>query len=136
MSRWVAIALGAISALGMQALFDLLTAQAGLGRLAVAHYLGLFAALVLGGYVAGHLVRRWHALHGALAAATFIFVSVTINALREAPVARELGLQALPPIDFVQLTITDLLAMTGGSWGGWLAGYWNRRGEGLDRLER
>jgi hypothetical protein len=86
------------------------------------HYVAIFAALVLGGYVAGHLVGRYHALHGAFAAVLYVFVTVTVSAFREAPVARQFGLNALPPIDLLQLTITDVLAMTAATWGGWLAG--------------
>ena len=51
-----------------------------------------------------------------------VFVTVTVSALREAPVARQFGLNALPPIDLLQLTLTDVLAMTAATWGGWLAG--------------
>ena len=60
--------------------------------------------------------------NGALAAALYVFVTVTLSALREAPVARQFGLNALPPIDLLQLTLTDVLAMTAATWGGWLAG--------------
>jgi hypothetical protein len=118
-ARWVAVGLGCVTALGMQALFELLLGGSGL---ALVHYLGVFGALVVGGYVTGHLAGRNHVLNGALASVLYIFVTVTVNALREAPVARELGLGALPPIDLLQLTLTDVLAMTGAAWGGWLAG--------------
>ena len=87
----------------------------------LAGYAALFVALVLAGYVAGHLVGQFHALHGALAAVLFIFVTATLNAAREVAVARQFGLNALAPIDFVQLALTDVVAMTGASCGGWLA---------------
>jgi hypothetical protein len=103
----------------MQVVLELVAGVVGLPRSAFIHYMATFGALVVGGYVAGHLVGRSHALHGAFAAVLYIFVTVTVGALRE---ARELGAYALPPIDFVQLAITDVLAMTAASWGGWLAG--------------
>lgn len=118
MARWVAIGLGCVSALGMQALFEI--ALGGI-QWPPLRYLAVFAALVIGGYVAGHLAGRQHVFNGALSSVLYIFVTVTLNALREAPLAHELGLNALPPIDLVQLTLTDVLAMTGASWGGWLA---------------
>jgi hypothetical protein len=118
--RWVAVLLGCLTALGMQALFVTLAAQVGAPP-AVTAYLTQFVALVLAGYVAGHLVGRWHALYGALAAVAYIFVTVTISSFREVAVARQLGLAALPPIDFLQLAVTDIVAMTGASCGGWLA---------------
>ena len=117
--RWVAVGLGCVAALGMQALFSLVIAEAGLPI--PTYYLTTFGALVIGGFVAGHLAGRQHAFNGALAAVLYIFVTVTANAIREAPLAREVGVAGLPPIDFLQLTITDLLAMAGASWGGWLA---------------
>ena len=118
MTRWVAVGLGCVTALGLTALFELILGATGLTAL---RYVAIFGALVLGGYVAGHLAGRQHAFNGALASVLYIFVTVTVSAVREAPVAREFGLSALPPIDFLQLTITDVLAMAGASWGGWLA---------------
>ncbi|MBV9174638.1 MAG: hypothetical protein JOZ81_31640 [Chloroflexi bacterium] len=47
---------------------------------------------------------------------------MTVDAAREAALARQLGLAGLPAIDFVQLTLTDVVAMVGASCGGWLAG--------------
>jgi hypothetical protein len=122
MQRWLGVGLGCITALGMQALFSFVGGQIGHGASPVAEYVAMFVALVLGGYVAGHLVGRFPMFHGALAAVAYIFVTVTVNAMREAAVARQLGLSALGPIDFVQLTISDVLAMTGATCGGWLAG--------------
>src|SRR5687768_6548225 len=113
MRRWLGVVLGGVTALGMQALFGFLV-----GGSAIGTYAALFVALVLGGYVAGHLVGRHHIFNGALAAVVFIFVSVTINAIREAPVARQLGMGALAPIDLLELTITDVVAMVGASCGG------------------
>lgn len=122
MRRWVGIGLGCLTALGMQALFDLLGGLAGLGSFGVVEYASLFVALVFGGYVAGALVGRLPIWYGALAAVAYIFVTVTLNAAREATLARQVGLAGLPAIDFLQLTLTDVLAMLGASCGGWLAG--------------
>ena len=90
-------------------------------------YPARFAALVVGGYVTGHLVGQWHALNGALAAVAYIFVTVTFSAFREVALARQLGPGALAPIDFVQLALNDVVAMTGASCGGWLAARLNAR---------
>jgi hypothetical protein len=113
MRRWVALGLGCLTALGIQAL--LTAAVPGQA------YPAQFAALVLGGYVTGHLVGRWHVLYAALAAVAYIFVTVTASSVREITVARQLGLAALPPIDFGQLALADVIAMFGASCGGWLA---------------
>jgi hypothetical protein len=114
MRAWLAVGLGGVTALGMQVLR--------LPDSPLAAYGVLFVALVLAGYVAGHFVRSFHALYGALAAVLYIFVATTINAVREVAVARQFGLGALAPIDFLQLALTDVVAMTGASCGGWLAG--------------
>jgi hypothetical protein len=120
MRRWLAVGLGCLTALGMQALFADVVGRLG-SPSALTDYAAQFLALVLAGYVAGHLVGRWHALYGALAAVAYIFVTVTVSSVREVGVARQLGLAALPPIDFLQLALTDIIAMTGASCGGWLA---------------
>ena len=118
--RVLAVLLGCVTALGMQALL-----VAALGRVsspsALTDYAAQFVALLLAGYVAGHLVGRWHALYGALAAVAYIFVTVTASSLREIATARQLGLEALAPIDFFQLAANDVVAMTGASLGGWVA---------------
>jgi hypothetical protein len=119
--RWLAVGLGCITALGIQALFGLLAEQQGVSLAPVVSNLALFVALVLAGYVTGHLVGRAHVLYGTLMAIVYILVSTTVQATGEAITAHEVGLQALPPIDFVQLTILDVLAMGGASFGGWLA---------------
>jgi hypothetical protein len=120
MRRWLAVLLGCLTALGMQALFVDVVARLG-SPSPLTDYVAQFLALVLAGYVAGHLVGRWHALYGALAAVAYIFVTVTLSSVREVAVARQFGLAALPPIDFLQLAFTDIVAMTGASCGGWLA---------------
>ena len=121
MPRWLAVGLGCITALGMQALFELFAAQLGFGDSTIAGYVALFIALGLAGYVTAHLVGRAHVLYGTLMAIVFILLTTTIQATAEAILAHEAGLQALPPIDFVQLTLLDVLAMGGASLGGWVA---------------
>jgi hypothetical protein len=122
MGRWAAIGLGCLTALGMQALFGFVAATLGVASSALVFYAAMFVALGLGGYVTGHFARQVPALYGAFAAVAYILVAVTISAVREVDVARQYGLGALAPIDFLQLTLTDVIAMTGGSMGGWLAG--------------
>jgi hypothetical protein len=119
--RWLAVGLGCVTALGMQALFNLLVSQTPAGTAAFLGYVALFAALALAGFVTGHLVGRFQVIYGALVAILFILLTATFEATREAIVAREFGIGALPPIDFVQLTLTDVVAMTGATCGAWLA---------------
>jgi len=114
--RWLAVGLGCVTALGLQALFTALLAQSGF-----ANYVALFVALALAGYVTGHLVGRWQVLYAALTAVVYILMTATYQATRDAIVAHEAGLAALAPIDFIQLTLTDVLALTAASCGGWVA---------------
>ena len=114
--RWLAVGLGCVTALGMQALFGALAGRVGPGRLGGSRATRCCScALVLGGYVTGHLVGRLQVLYAALVAVVFILLTATFQATREAIVARQFGLAALAPIDFLQLTLTDVLAMTGAS---------------------
>jgi hypothetical protein len=121
-TRWLAVSLGCVSALGMQALFSALAAYTGMGASGVAGYVVLGLALGLGGYVAGSLAGRLQVLYAALVAVVYILLTATFQATRDAIIAREFGLAALAPIDFLQLTLMDVLAMTAASCGGWLAG--------------
>lgn len=121
MPRWLAVGLGCITALGMQALFAALLAQTAAGASAIVGYVVLCVALALAGFVTGHLVGRWQVLYAALTAVVYILLTATFQATRDAIVAREFGLAALAPLDFVQLTLNDVLAMTAASCGGWLA---------------
>jgi hypothetical protein len=114
MARWPAVALGCVTALGIQALLGELAPRLGIADVAGAAYGTMFLALVLAGYVTGHLVGRWHAFNGALAAVAYIFVVATLTAFRE--------VLALAPIDYLQLAASDFVALAGASVGGWLAG--------------
>jgi hypothetical protein len=122
--RWLAVGLGCITALGMQALFDLFAAPLRIAQSPVFEYVSLFLALGLAGYVTGHLVGRAQVMYGALMAIVFILLTTTVQATSEAIVAYDQGLQGLqrlPEIDLIQLTVQDVLAMGGASLGGWIA---------------
>jgi hypothetical protein len=122
MARWPAVALGCVTALGIQALLGELAPRLGIADVAGAAYGTMFLALVLAGYVTGHLVGRWHAFNGALAAVAYIFVVATLTAFREVSAVRQTGVLALAPIDYLQLAASDFVALAGASVGGWLAG--------------
>jgi hypothetical protein len=123
--RILAVGLGCVVALGMQALFGAFVGGVVSGVAAMlVGYVALFVALGLGGFVTGHFVGHYRVaiLYGALVAIVYILLTATFQATRDAILAHELGsAAALPPIDFVQLTLTDVLAMTGASCGAWLA---------------
>ncbi|MDQ6675627.1 MAG: hypothetical protein M3069_33665 [Chloroflexota bacterium] len=122
MPRWLAVCLGCLTALGMQALFSALLPQSTASAWSpLLGYLALLLALVLAGYVTGHLVGRWQVVYAALTAVVYIMVTATVQATRDAVIAHQLGLAALAPLDFIQLTLTDVLAMTAACCGGWLA---------------
>ena len=104
----------------MQALFELLFGAVGAGRRS--HYLAIFGALVIGGYVAGHLARKQHAFNGALASVLYIFVTVTFGrAARGAAGARVRAECAAA--DRPAAADDHRCAGDGRrGWGGWLAG--------------
>jgi hypothetical protein len=122
MLRWVAIALGCVTALGMQALFNAVAREVGVGGQPLAWYGAEFLALILAGFVTGHLAGQWRVLHAAIAASVYIMLSATISAIGEIAVAIKTGVGSFSPIDILQLVLSDLVALTGASCGGWLAG--------------
>lgn len=83
----------------------------------------MFLALVVGGFVTGHFVAQGRVtlFYGAFVAVLYIALTATVQSARDAMVAHDLGFMALPPIDLIQLTIDDVLAMTGATCGAWLA---------------
>lgn len=121
--RWLAVGLGCLTALGMQTVFAGLVTRTTALASPLTGFGALFLALVLGGYVTGHFVARGPAtlLYGAFVAIVYILLTATVQATRDAIVAHEAGFSALPPIDFVQLTLEDVLAMAGATCGAWLA---------------
>lgn len=121
MVRWSAIALGGIAALGMDSLGKDVVTWLGFSAAGPMDFVTLGLALLLGGYVAGHLgVPTWRPLSGALAASVYILVSATAIALQEISLAGGFTLQAL---DLVDLVLRDLVALTTASVGAWLAGF-------------
>ncbi len=107
--------------MGMQFVFGALLDQARAGAPWLLAYLPLCLGLGLAGYVTGHLAGRWQVGYAALMAVVYILATATVQAARDAMVAHEFGLAALAPLDFVQLTLSDVLAMTAASCGGWVA---------------
>ena len=121
--RWLAVGLGCLTALGIQALFVAVVGSV-LGAVPTfLSYVGLVVALALGGFVTGHFVGRLSIaiLYGAFVAIVYLLLTATVQATRDAIVAHQSGFAALPPIDLLQLTVTDVLAMTAASCGAWLA---------------
>ncbi len=122
MPRWLAVLLGCVTGLGFQALLGGVAPRVGLVSLPSVSYGVVFVALVLAGFVTGHLVGQWHAFNGALAAVAYIFAAATVTAVREVAVARQLGTTAtLAPIDYGALALGDFVALTGATLGGWLS---------------
>lgn len=120
--RWLVVGVGCVTALGLRAGLDLLSRLLGWASAAPTPYVEDFLALVLAGFVAGHLAGRWRLLHGALSASLYILVLATVVAAREAALSRQLGLSALPPLDFGPLFLSDVAALIGGTLGAWLSG--------------
>ena len=108
MGRWPAVALGCLTALGIQALLTELMPRLGI---TTPTYAILFAALVLAGFVTGHLAGGWYAFNGALAAVAYIFVAATLTTIREASAVRSSGIFSLAPIDYE--TIGESVRKTG-----------------------
>ncbi len=113
---WRAVAIGfAATALAQAALAVMLLAQhPDDGVLQMA---GVFAAVVVGGFVAGKLAGRHGAWNGMLVAVVFILAGALSRSVAEQQLARLTG----GPLHMGGVIFTDVVQLAGGTLGGWLA---------------
>ena len=88
---------------------------------------GSFLAVIIGGFVAARLAGRWGLYQGTAVGIGFIVVAVVVQFIQEAS-AVHASLSAgahhivdLGPMRMDNVISGDLLALFGGSFGGWLA---------------
>jgi hypothetical protein len=89
---------------------------------------GSFLAVIVGGYCAARLAGRWGVYQGTVVGIGFIVVAVAVQFAQEASIVHaslSVGpvhhLVDLGPMRMDNLITGDLLALLGGSVGGWLA---------------
>lgn len=86
-----------------------------------------FLAVIAGGYIAARLAGRWGIYQGTVVAIGFILVGVVYQFVQEASVVHQSlssgsrSLVDLGPMRIDNVISGDLLALFGGSFGGWLA---------------
>jgi hypothetical protein len=133
--RWIAIAIGCLTALGLSVAIGALARQVALPAPGLVHFAVEALALALAGYVTGHLAGRWQIWNATLAASLYILVLAAGTTVREVSDARAAGLSGLPPIDYLGLALNDLVALLAASAGGGLAGRFAPPSAYQDRAE-
>jgi hypothetical protein len=89
---------------------------------------GSFIAVIVGGYLAARLAGRWGLYQGTVVGIGFIVVAVVVQFVQEAStvhaslsVPNVHHIVDLGPMRMDNVISGDLLALFGGSFGGWLA---------------
>ena len=121
MIRWPAVGIGFLIAIMVS-----LAAGVALGRPPVDENPGIlavpsFVALFAGGYVAARIARQAGLAHGVAVAVVYIFVAASIKALQELVLAYQWGPFAIGPMNMGGLLLGDLIHLSAGTLGGWLA---------------
>ncbi|HZR99233.1 MAG TPA: YrzE family protein [Chloroflexota bacterium] len=121
MVRWPAVGVGFLLAVVISLLAGVLlgrpTVDENPGILAVPSFIALFA----GGYAAGRIAGRGGLANGVAVAVIYIFVAASIKALQELALAAQWGPFAVGPMNMGGLLLGDLIHLSAGTLGGWLA---------------
>jgi ascorbate-specific PTS system EIIC-type component UlaA len=121
MVRWPAVGVGFLLAVVISLLAGVVlgrpTVDENPGILAVPSFVALFA----GGYAAGRIAGRAGLANGVAVAVIYIFVAASIKALQELVLAAQWGPFAVGPMNMGGLLLGDLIHLSAGTLGGWLA---------------
>ena len=127
--RWRAVLVGFVVAASLAFSLGALANAAGIenpGSLASLE----FAALLLGGFVAGRMAGQFGMIQGVAVASIFILGSAAIKAWIEIDLATTYGPQVLGPMDMGGLALGDLIHLVGATVGGRFADLANVRASG------
>jgi len=118
--HWRAVALGFAITLALSLGLGLVSADSIEGNLGARAALQ-FAAMFVGGFVAGYAAGRFGVIQAVAVAVIFILIGASIKAYFEIDLATRFGPHVLGPMDMGGLILGDLVHLTGGFAGGWLA---------------
>lgn len=116
--RWTSIGAGLALAVGLALLAR---ASAGPAAPAGGALAAEFAAVLLGALLAARLAGQAGVGHGLAVAIGYIVVATAIQGWAELEQATAQGPDSLPPLDLVGLILGDLVHLSAGFLGGWLA---------------
>jgi len=121
MLRWPAVGIGFLIVMAISLLAGIALGRAPIdenpGLLAVPSFVALFA----GGYGSARVARQAGVIHGVAVAVIYIFVAASIKALQELVLAYQWGPYAIGPMNMGGLLLGDLIHLSAGTLGGWLA---------------
>jgi hypothetical protein len=115
--NWRAVILGLLLSICLIAVFGQLV-RAGAPGIGVAYQ---FIALFVGAFVAGRLAGRAGPLQGVAVAVLFIVGVAAFDTWADYETVRRLGPDALGSMNLGGIVVGDLVALTAGTAGGWLA---------------
>jgi len=85
-----------------------------------------FGTIFCGGYLSGRLAGVAGFINGIAVSVAFILIWAGLNAYNEAKLVEEFGPLVLPPMNMGGIVLGDILNLTAGAFGGWLADRWGR----------
>ncbi|MAG34994.1 MAG: hypothetical protein CL878_01895 [Dehalococcoidia bacterium] len=108
-------------------------AKLGLGDNLIVRPLVTFAALLVGGWLAGWMAGIAGPINGSAVGIIYIVGWAIENAVFEGRLVEQYGHTVLPRMNMLGILLGDLLIMTGAATGGWIAELWRyRRGKRAD----
>ena len=85
-----------------------------------------FGTIFIGGYLSGRLAGVAGFINGIAVSVAFILIWAGLNAYNEAKLVEEFGPLVLPPMNMGGIVLGDILNLSAGAFGGWLADRWGR----------
>lgn len=125
--RWRAVLVGFLASAPLAAALGLLAATAGWREDSGVLASLLFAAMMVGGFVAGRQAGQFGMIQGVAVASIYILISAGIKAWVEIDLATKYGPHVLGPMDMAGMTLGDLVYLVGATAGGWFADLANVR---------
>ncbi|MBI3978645.1 MAG: YrzE family protein [Chloroflexi bacterium] len=118
---WSAIGLGFVAAYAVSTALALAAGAGGLASSLLALQVGGILASFVGGLVAGRRAPSSGIFNGAAVAGVYIFFLSILKGVDEIAIVQSAGWFALPKMDMTGLLVWDLLYLSAGAAGGWIA---------------
>ncbi len=122
--RWRAVVAGALCAYLLSVALGYVVAKLGLGDNLIVRPLVTFAALFVGGGLAGWMARIASPLNGCAVGIVYIVGWAVQNAIFEGRLVEQYGPAVLPRMNILGILLGDFLILVGAASGGWVAEVW------------
>ena len=122
--RWRAVVAGAICAYLLSVGLGYAVAKLGLGDNLIVRPLVTFAALFIGGWLAGWMARVAGPINACAVGIIYIVGWAVQNAIFEGRLVEQYGPSVLPRMNILGILLGDFLILVGAASGGWVAELW------------